>query len=558
MSTFLTLFKHERRELFPSLRLKKKPDIIGGLLSVLVSALVIGIFLFMISTVAKNYVVLKLNKVSDPTSRSAELLTILYLIAIIAITLLCLEKMRKTLATKAGKEIFLRLPISARALFLSKLSALMLWNFTASLVFILPINAIFYFILKPGMEFFIGTALVAVFLPAVSFLFATLLLVPYMHIVNFFSRHYFLTFLLLSSILIGAFFLYSEFLNVVRKMIETGSIKFLFNQKFVDFLQKTQSIAYPANLLAYMLLGEKMILCVSVLSCVTVVSVIAALLITNALYKITLYSTAKGKNRRGKRHLLKLSPMLALVRKEFISVFRNPKYLFSYFSIALSMPFMVYCCYMLFETLIVSAVGAIGTSFELALTLMVLLVFSILTNTFCATNISRDGTAALKAKIFPMSPSSILFSKILFCGIVSSISVLGGVAFLWFKSGVSTNTALISAGIGLVFSFSQILIATRMDLNNARVASSPEESEKATNKTIAKTISIGLLFALLISFISLFASAFSGSTLDFLAGFKVQTYYYYVIPLAITAFYLLISILYCFRNVKKAFNKLVR
>ena len=92
MRTFSTLFKHERRALFPSLSLKKKPDIIGGIFSLLISALVIGIFLFMISTVAKNYTAVKFNKVTDPIARSSELLTTLYAAVIVALAVLCLEK----------------------------------------------------------------------------------------------------------------------------------------------------------------------------------------------------------------------------------------------------------------------------------------------------------------------------------------------------------------------------------------------------------------------------------------------------------------------------------
>lgn len=555
MKTFLILFKHERRSLFPSLSLKKKPDIIGGILSLLVSALVIGIFLFMVSTIAKNYVAVRLNKVSDPIARSAELLTVLYIIIIAAVAVLCLEKMRNTLASKAGRDIFLRLPISSKTLFFSKLSALVLWNYVTAIFFILPINVIFYVILKPGMAFWINTALVAVFLPLVSFLISTLLLIPYIRVIGFLSRHYFITFIVLSGILMGAFFVYSELLDVIRTLLETGSIKFLFNEKFVSFLQKTQKFVYPANLLAYMVLGQKLKTSILVLCAVAAVSVVLALIITNGLYKITFFSTSREKIRRGRRHIMHLPPLFALMRKEFISVFRNPKHLFSYFSIALSMPFMIYCCYTLFETLLVNA---IGRSFELALSLTVLLVFSILTNTFCATNISRDGKAALKAKIFPMKPSVIILSKILFCNIVSSLSVVLSGVFLYFKAEVSMKNALIASVIGLIFSIAQILIATRMDLNHARVASSEAETERASSKTIAKTITVGLFFAVLISFLSIFASAFAGSSLSFLKGITVEASYSYVIPFIVAGFYLVLSLVYCFVGVKKAFNKLVK
>jgi len=555
MKTFSTLFKYERRSLFPSFSLKRKPDIIGGIFSLLVSALVIGIFLYMVSAVAESYVVIKLNQISDPLARSAELLNVLYTIIIVALAVLCLEKMRKTLTSKVGRDIFLRLPISARSMFLSKLSALVLWNYVTAIFFIIPINVIFYLVLEPGMEFFINTALVVVFLPMVSFFIATLLLLPYTRVISFLSRHFFLTFVAFTGILVGAFFLYSGFLNVLRSMFETGSIKFLFNEKFVSFLQSALKYAYPANLLTNMALGKNVIFSVIVLSAIALVSFIVTLLITGALHKNMLYGTSAQKVKRGRRHIMHLPPMLALMRKEFISVFRNPKHLFSYFSIAIAMPFMIYCCYTLFETLLVNA---IGRSFELALTLVVILVFSILTNTFCATNITRDGTNALKAKIFPMKPSSIILSKVIFCNLVSSLSIILSGAFLVFKAGVSLRSALVASGIGLVFSFAQILIATRMDLNHARVAGGPAEMEKASSRTIAKTIVVGLVFAIVISFVSLFASVFSGTSPSFLGGIEILDSYALVIPLAISALYLAMSIFYCFFRLKKAFNKLVR
>ena len=52
-----------------------------------------------------------------------------------------------------------------------------------------------------------------------------------------------------------------------------------------------------------------------------------------------------------------ICPLVSLMKKEFICIFREPKHLFAYFSIAASMPLMVYCCYTLFESLIYNMIG---------------------------------------------------------------------------------------------------------------------------------------------------------------------------------------------------------
>jgi hypothetical protein len=247
--------------------------------------------------------------------------------------------------------------------------------------------------------------------------------------------------------------------------------------------------------------------------------------------------------------------MGSLLRKEFINVYREPKYLFSYFTIAVAMPFMVYCCYTLFETLVFNA---LGRGFEFSLALIVLLVFTILTNTFCATNITRDGKSALKAKSFPVKASKLLSAKVLFCGIISSLSVIGSVVMLYFTAGITQLNAILAGAICLMFTSSQILIATRTDLNHAVVDASPEVVAKTSDKTIAKVISIGLLLAVLIGFVTLFVSVFAGTAPAFLGGFEVLELYIYVIPGAIALIYFVSSLLHYYVNIEKAFSKLTK
>lgn len=555
MKSFLTLFKYERQALFPSIKLKRRPDILGGLLSLIVSLLVVAVFLLLVSAVAESYVLIKIDKVSDPTARSLELMNALYTIIIVGLAFMCLEKMRTTLVSNTGKKIFLRLPVTQSTIFLSKFAALMLWNYVSSFLLILPVNLIFYFVLKPGYEFFTNTLLVLLLLPMASFLIATILLVPYIKLISFLSHRYLITFILLSGMLIGAFLAYSELLSILQGLFETGSIKFLFSQSFVDFLQNLEKYTYPANALASIALGYNLDQSLKIAGGVAVIALVVVLLVTKRLYKITLFKNENRKIKKGSKRVSSLKPTASLMKKEFISVFREPKNLFSYFAIAIAMPFMVYCCYTLFETLIFNA---IGLEFDLALALIVVLVFSILTNTFCATNISRDGVAALKSKMFPVKPSRILLSKVLFCDIVSSLSVIASAVILCILADLSVINTILTAIIGLLFSLSQIFIATRMDLNHAKLTAGPTEIAKSSNRTIAKTITIGLVFAIIIGFLSLFISVFAGVEADFLKNIKIRESYSYLVPLLIAVLYLATGVLYYSIKIDDAFDKLVR
>ena len=554
MKNFLLLFKHERRSLFPSAR-HRKIDLIGGLLSLLVSLTVIAAFAVMIYSVIGSYVEVAVNDERDPTARAHEFLSTLYTVVIVALGGMCLEKLRTNLVRKTDRSIFLRLPIKQSTLFLSKFEALLLWNYVTAFLLVIPINAMFFIVLKPGIEFWIYTAIAYLLMPLASFLIATLLIVPYVYVIDFLSRRYLLAFITVSALVIGAFLIYSEFLSALQQLFETKSIKFLFGSAFVGFLQGVAHFSYPANSLAHIVFGEKILESLIISGSVALFSLIIAFISTRALYKLTLYKNPPHVKRGRRKFIVRRSVRGGLMHKEFITVFREPRHMFSYFSIALAMPFMVYCCYTLFDTLLYNA---FSLRFGFGLALMVILVFTILTNTFCATNVTRDGLSALKAKIFPVRAAKILSAKVGFCFIISSLSVIASAAVLYFFVGLDLNDVLLAAVISVIFSLSQILIATKMDLKHALLTASAAEIARSSNKTIAKVISVGLFFALIIGIVTLFISLFAGSSLSFLNGFEIKHSYKQLAPIAIAGVYFVFASLYYLIGIEKAFRKLVR
>ena len=549
--------------LFPGSH-SKRFDLLGALTSLLFTLAIAGVFGLLIYSIADGYLDVKVDKIIDPAARAYELLNAVYAIIIVALGIMCLEKMRSTLTRTSDTPIFLRLPVKNGTIFRAKFTALLLWTYVAAFLLIVPINLIFYFTLGAGTDFLIRTLLVYLLLPMVSFLMATILILPYMVMIKFLSTRYFLSFVALSVLVVGAFFVYSEILGILRELFETGSISFLFSNEFVDFLMMAKLYTYPANSLAAVQMGVDMQISLIITISVAVVALLVAFFVTGGLYRLVLYRNRDGKKSRKKYSLgFQRRVTSSLIRKEFITVYREPKYLFSYFAIAFAMPFMIYCSYTLFETLVLNA---LGLRLEFALALIVVLVFSILTNTFCATNITRDGKSALKAKSFPVKASKLLFSKVIFCSIISSLSVIASVLLLYFSSAIFPEStiqielvdAIVVCAIGLVFSFSQILIATRTDLNGAVVDASPAEVAKASDRTIAKVVSIGLILAVAIGLLTFFVSVFSGVDPEFIGGFVIQESYAYLFPAIIAAVYFALSLLYYFVNIEKAFSKLTK
>ena len=534
----------------------KRVDIVGSLLSIVMIAFIAYMFVTLLSTVASNYVLVELHKIPDPIGRMRELLNVCYAFVIVALAISYLESMRRTLTEKRHKDLFLRLPVKQETIFSSKLLALMIRNYILAFLLIVPLNIIFYTSVDQlGFEFWIMTFFVWLLLPMTSFLIATALLVPYIKLLEFISNRYALMFLTITSIVIGAFWIYSGFLELVKTMLETGTIKYIFNTKFVTTLQGFLVWMYPANCFADMVLCNDLLRAFAIPTFIAAVAIFVVYSVSKALFYATLYKNENrkqtGRQREGYR---KSSPLISLVKKEFICIFREPKNLFSYFAIAASMPVMVYSCYTLFESLIINMLG-LTLTFPLAI--LVVLIFSILTNTFCSTNITRDGAAAIKVKMFPLRASTILFAKVLLCAVVSSLSIIVSVFVLAMATPLVWYDALFVGSISVVFSLAQIFIATRMDLNGAKLSSTLVEMKSRSNKTIAKVLTLGLGLSLIVGIVSVVCYIFSEiHGIAFVEKLAIKGSYAYIIPAVISAVYFAFAIFYYSFRIDKSLEGL--
>ncbi len=557
MNSFSLMLKHELRARFPGKRKNGGIDIVGTVLSVLITLAIAGVVIFLVTTILDSYVTVKIDKVNAPQERSLELLNLLYTVIIAALAVMTLERMRTTLANPADREIFLRLPVKKETIFFAKLLTLMITNHMSAVFMILPVNVIFYIVLRPEPLFWLLTFLVWLLMPLVSFLIAAVLIVPYIKVIDFMKNKYVLLFIILSAALIGAFSIYAEFLAVVQGLFETGTIKFLFNADFVDFLSGLLEKTYPAVSFARIALSEGVGSSWIIVLAVGTASLVFTYFITKRLYYVTLYkNTERRKVQKRPRRKARSTKFSALLGKEFISVFREPKYMFSYFAISAAMPVMVYSCYTLFETLILNALG-FRVPFSLAL--ITILMFNILTNTFCSTNITRDGETTLKVKVLPVKAAQVMLAKVIFCCIVSMLSITVSAGLLIYTTSLELADGLICLGVALVFSLSQILVATRLDLNGASVTATHAEMERKSSQTIAKTVTLGLILCVLVGMSSMIISLLvAGESSVDIGGITLRSVYAYIIPIAVSAVYCALAVLFYVRRLEKKFEALVR
>ena len=297
------------------------------------------------------------------------------------------------------------------------------------------------------------------------------------------------------AFLSGGFYLYSKLLDIFRTLLETGNIRFIFNTNNIAILNNLANYAYPINFLDDISLGLNSLVAYLVIIGVIIVAFIGSVLLAKVLFNHTLYTSTGHVDRIYKTKLKARKPFISLLRKEFLLTYRDNGNLFSYFAIALAMPLMVFASFTLFRDLLYNA---IGLRIDFVLGVLLLFVFVVLTNTYSSTNISREGIAFLKSKAFPYSAKKIFLAKVVFAFVISSIvTIVASIIIICFSNMKALEIVVLILS-GIMFSLSQILLGTKMDLNKANLTLNSYEIAKKQEKTISKLVFTGLLIAIIL------------------------------------------------------------
>ncbi|MBO5927715.1 MAG: hypothetical protein J6Q32_02560 [Clostridia bacterium] len=543
MSEFLTLFKYELKMQMPFFKRRGK-DLLSNILVASVIAFVVYVAVLLLSRILANYISVEIDKVYEPIQRAREIMNLFYIVLMVLMSILSLERARKIFTDDKNKMVFLRLPVSRKNVFLTKFFVLTLRVYFYFAICILTLNITLSTIIAVDYKFWLSTFAVCLFMPLACMFIVGVFIVPYIKIVRLLSGRYLLVFILFTALLIGGFVLYSVFLRIVQTLLTTGSIRFLFNESTVSILQSLCKYCYPSNLFVNALFNAGSLYNWALIFAFALLFVVIVCVMSKKLYASTFYvqQTFNRKLRKSENFKCR-SSLFALIKKEVVCVAREPKYLFSYLSIAVSMPIMVYCCYTLFDTLIYNA---LGVRVDFALALSVVALFGVLTNTFCSTNITREGLGILKIKTLPLKPSKLFAAKIIFCGAIGSTAIIISCILLTALTRLDALDGFCCVVIGITLTFAQILVATRMDLNTAKFSTNAIEVEKQSGKTILKIMIIGICLTT-ISAISALFFAFFASGVGFNASEQMLNAISYLLPIALGIIYLAFAIKF-YRN----------
>lgn len=486
--------REERRSMFKAGAVR----FLGFLLRLVLAGAIVALFVYFFGQFVEVYATVKTAGKTDIPARSTELLTILYTAVIVGMVIGGVGQLGRELFAADDMKIFSAMPINARTLFVARFISIYRGQFTIALVSVITINATFAWKVGVTPMFWFLSVGICFLLPLITMGIAAVVVPLFQVVKRFLKERYFLMFIVVTALFGACIWLYSILLSGVKQLLLGDSLQYFFNEKVVNTIGKVCGYLYPGRWLANIMTGSESLWSWVGLAAVAVVSITASMLIIRRILTRALQARNQSSSPAVFRNnviTVKGSKFKALLKKEFLHIFRTPSYMFSYFSVALIMPLMVYFCMDVAASLVVNLVG-LDCNLELALFLTIL--FGALTNVFCATNISRDGQMFYVAKAMPLSYKTVFFSKIFLCLIVTTISQVASAIALFAANMVSLPNAVFIGAMGLLFSFANIAVATRYDFNHAKFSSEDDGEIKESSGTVSMVIVVGMLFSFVV------------------------------------------------------------
>ncbi len=465
-------------------------NIIGYVLLAILTALILGVFGYILLLLTQTFSRLRLPDVYLKT---------VFFILLIVLTIYEIFNIIKQLYQSKDNNIYLKLPIEKEKIFLSKIIYLYLKQVVIALVFLF-ITAGIYGLVESDITFFYYLRLVVIgfIVPFLSLALASLLSMPVSYLLGFVKKS---KLLLIASltVVIGTFFLvYMQFINVVLSFINltSGSSSPVIDPLIINNLKETVNKLYLSSVFYNLLMNE------SFLISILIIIVIIGILMVGSFYllKFFYFKALNKENERIdveiKKEIKQSKPSMAVFKKELKTLTRNPDYAFQAIILNILMPIFIFLTIRLTYK---AGEATVGKEIVPGITLLTILVFILLTNSFQGMILSREKDAHYLTKIIPVKMSKQIFAKISFGYILNLIMLVATTILITSVGYISLMEGMIVLVLSLIFSTGYTLILVATDFKNPQLTSNVGGFEEGMN--MYKNLFVGLFLAIIVGVI---------------------------------------------------------
>lgn len=435
-----------------------------------------------------------------------------------------------------------RFPMSALSLFVSQLLIVYVYLLGVSIVGLIPLMTIFGWSAGILSGAFVGwLVLAAFFAPMIPFAVATILVVPTMFLLTLLDNQNIAKLIIFLIVLAGLFVLYSFVLNFLAEYYIHQKVDSKTQDAVVAFVGILNNgwnfFVYPGNIL----FGAEVLKSIGIILAISIVLLGAGIGIS-----IPIYSRVRENILEGKRGIFSRKTKLtndcafwAIFKKEFKQIIRTHTYSYFYLGIAITTPVMVFLTNNILQKI---GEAQIGSGVAFGVSILVVLAFMSMINSFAASSISREGNQFYITKITPTSPRLQLLSKgllnvyVSFGALLVSVVILCCMKFITVVEGVVVFVTGLEIALGIIFH------GFNLNLRNPSLTPSSSGEGSQTNGTIL--MFVGFLLSAIVGGFSMIMS--------FLLEFK----FIYLIIVFVGVLYAAINVLIFFLTANKKYARI--
>lgn len=536
------LIKKDIKEFKNNLKVKRQ-NIFGVILYGLFILSLLGVGTYLYMELAKAYVFNGMVNEITIFNRKKELLVITLAVFLILNIFSGVKNIYKKLSSNADSEKLSILPINDKTIFIYKILYIFAKTLLSCAITIIPISIVFGIVCKMGAMFYIWILPIIFVFTFICIGISSILVIPYYYFKKFTESRYFLLIIIYTIIMGALFYFYSLLLKALKSLLVSGNLIYFFNEEKYAIINKISNNLFPANLISSLMLNKNIALNVILIIVLCLALFGLGLLICGKFNASISKQDSQNSSRKIFQKFKQKNSFWSLVCRELIEIIRKPSFAFSLFVIAVDLPILVYISADILNSLVFNLVY-IDLSFLISF--FVILMFALLANTFCASNISREGKNFGRLSMLPLSVKQILLPKILVCFTVSFFSVLASVIVL-----IGTGMVSLLQGLGIWFvveciCLAENLFATKYDLRHPKLTNGIRAEGNLSTPSMTATTILAFLLSL-----ALMGGIFTYSVLKMLRGQVVNKLIWYVLPCVAGLFILAITLFYFLKGIKK-------
>lgn len=483
----ITLVKNHFKRSKPRLTNINTKNILSLIMLFVLTAVVLSIFGYILYLLTQSFARLRLPDIYLKT---------VFFILLTVLTVYEVFNIIKQLYQSKDNQIYLKLPVTKEQVFLSKIIYLYIRQLMIALIFLF-ITAGVYGLVETDITiyYYVRLFLIACIIPFLSLIIASLLSIPVSFIQGYLKKNRVLLIVSL-IIVIGIFFVvYIQFINIVLSFINltSGSTSPVIDPEVINQLRKSTDGLTLSNIFYNLLMNQDFIL--NSLIIITVLGVLMA-----GVYYVLKFFYFRVLNKENERidveikNNIKLnSPAHAVFQKEIKTMTRNPDYAFQAVVLNILMPMFIFLTIRLTHS---AGEATVGKEIVPGITLLTILIYILLTNSFQGMIISREKEAHFITRIIPIKILKQLFAKISFGYILNLTMIITTMLIVTSFGYITIVEGVVVFLLSVIFSTGYTVILISSDYENPQLTTNVGGFEEGLN--MYKNLFMGLFLSIIV------------------------------------------------------------